>query len=51
MLPTHRGGGESLQLMLLELARRWHVLGVEPPPLVRHGPSRIMAVDNPKPDG
>jgi hypothetical protein len=48
VLPTHRGGGESLRLMLLELARRWHVLGVEPPPPpLRHGPSRIMAVDNP----
>jgi hypothetical protein len=51
---AHQGGGEPLRPIPLEVARCLRVPGVElapPPPLVRCGPGRVVAVDSPWPNG
>jgi hypothetical protein len=53
VLSAHQGGGEPLRPMPLEITRCLHVPGAElapPPPPVRHGPDRVVAVDTPWPN-
>jgi hypothetical protein len=52
VLSAHQGG-EPLRPMPLEITRCLRVPGAElaPPPPVRHGPGRVMAVDTPWPNG
>jgi hypothetical protein len=54
VLLAHQGGGEPLWPMPLEITRCLRVSGAKlapPPPPVRRGPGRIMAVDTPWPNG
>jgi hypothetical protein len=54
VLSAHQGGGESLRPMPLEITRCLRVPGAElapPPPPVRRGHNRVMAVDTPWPNG
>jgi hypothetical protein len=53
VLSAHRGGGETLRPMPLEITRCLCVPGAElaPPPPVRRGPGCVVAADTPWPNG
>jgi hypothetical protein len=52
VLSAYQGGGEPLQPMPLEITRCLRVLGAElAPPPVQRGPSHVVAVDTPWPNG
>jgi hypothetical protein len=54
VLSAHQGGGEPMRPMPLEITQCLCVPGAElapPPPRVRCGPGRVMAVDTPWPNG
>jgi hypothetical protein len=53
VLSAHQGGGEPLRPMPLEITHCLRVPRAElaPPPPVRHGHDRVVAVDTPWPNG